>query len=173
MVVIVIIGIITAVTLPEMKGTFEEALLRSSGRRMAAALKMAHSQAVTQHTKYRVRVEPGTGKYWIEARLESDGVQTAFQPVPTVRGSEGTIDPRIQVLLTRGSEGDEEDDTRGGGRSQAAIPPEQDSLYFYPDGTSDPGQILLRDREGITLRMRLHPSTSRVRFMTPERREAP
>ena len=47
MVVLVLIGIMTAMILPEMKGTYEEALLSSTGRQLANVLGIAYSRAVT------------------------------------------------------------------------------------------------------------------------------
>jgi hypothetical protein len=35
-------------------------------------------------------------------------------------------------------------------------------VEFYPDGTSEPKEILLRDREGYGLSLRINPATARA-----------
>ena len=47
MVVLVLIGVMTAMILPEMRGTYEAALLHSTGRELANVLGIAYSRAVT------------------------------------------------------------------------------------------------------------------------------
>ena len=47
MVVITIIGIVTAVMIPEMKGSYQDALLRSTSRELINAFDLAYSRAVS------------------------------------------------------------------------------------------------------------------------------
>ena len=57
MVVVVLIGIMTAVIIPEMKGTYEDALLRSTGRELVGVLNLAYSQTITVNQRHRVRLD--------------------------------------------------------------------------------------------------------------------
>src|SRR5436190_209940 len=60
MVVVVLIGIVTAVIIPEMKGTYEDALLRSTSRELVNTFKLAYSRAVTLNQIHRVRLKKGS-----------------------------------------------------------------------------------------------------------------
>jgi len=68
MVVVVLIGIMTALIVPEMKGTYEEALLRSSSRELVNVLSLASSRAVSINQLHRVRLDSHSGRYLVERR---------------------------------------------------------------------------------------------------------
>ena len=38
-------------------------------------------------------------------------------------------------------------------------------IFFYPDGTADASEIVLRDRDGFRLALRINPVTARVRII--------
>jgi len=40
-----------------------------------------------------------------------------------------------------------------------------DAITFYPDGTADASEILLRDRDGFRVALRINPVTARVRII--------
>src|SRR5438132_14158183 len=101
MVVLVLIGIMTAMILPEMKGTYEEALLSSTGRQLANVLGIAYSRAVTVHQPHRVRLDNVTHRYSIERRVPGFRGQTSFAPVKDLPGGEGTLDARISIELRK------------------------------------------------------------------------
>jgi hypothetical protein len=42
-------------------------------------------------------------------------------------------------------------------------------VTFFPDGTADSAEILLRDQEGFGLRLRLNPITARFRVAEMKR----
>src|SRR5207248_1474465 len=66
MVVVVLIGVVTAMILPEMRGTFDDILLRSTGRDLVSAFGLASSQAVTVNQLHRVRLDRASGQYLVE-----------------------------------------------------------------------------------------------------------
>ncbi len=72
MTVMVIIGIVTAMIIPEMKGTFEDALLRSTGRDLVNVIELASSRAISLNQTVRVNVDVASGRYQIE-KLKSEG----------------------------------------------------------------------------------------------------
>ncbi len=176
MVVLALIGILTALVIPEMRGTYSAALLRAGGRDLVDVCSIAASRAVSFRQVHRVRIDPATGKFRVEKRLGGSGSDAAFSPVRGVTGCDGELDGRITAQVRAstavGSESVEtaEDDpaTGKGGLSPVAGPlerrPAQD-VSFYPDGTSDRSEIVLKDREGFGLVLRLNPVTARVRVL--------
>jgi type II secretion system protein H len=164
MVVVVILGITTAAIIPEMRGTYQDALLRSTSRKLINVFNLAYSRAVSLSQQHRVRLDLRLGRYFLERRVFQEG-REAFEPVRDLPGSEGELDSRIALELRRADET----------RSLAEEPNEEeraspDSAFsFYPDGTADAGEVLLRDRDGFQLRLRINPVTARVRLLEVER----
>ncbi len=174
MVVLVLIGIMTAMIIPEMKGTFEDAVLRSSGRELADAFSVASSRAVTINRVQRVRLDPGTGRYIIERRVRPGRGEDSFAPVRDVPGGAGKIDSRVTMELHRPGEGmsDGSDQIQGQGAPESpadnAVVRDR-AIAFYPDGTADAGEVVLQDREGFRLALRINPVTARVNIVELER----
>lgn len=164
MVVLLLMAVLTGVMVAEMRGTFEDALLRSSARELISACQMASSRAVTINQPHTLVIEDEGGAYAIE-RIARDQ-ETGGRPrkVRDVPGGEGTLDERITVQIHEPEmisleEGENEEGSAGStepaGMAQA--------ITFYPDGTADPREILLRDRAGFELALRINPATARVR----------
>lgn len=143
MVVIALIAILTAMILPEMRGTFEDAVLRATARKLVSAMNLAHSRAVSLQQVHRIVFDAGAGQFTVEraARGEEGRGYVALTDVP---GGGGQLDKRINIDVRRNSEA------------------ERHIVAFYPDGTSDAAQIVLRDREGFQLGLRLNSITARV-----------
>jgi type II secretory pathway pseudopilin PulG len=173
MVVVVVIGILTAMILPEMKGTFDDMLLRSTGRTLISAFGLASSQAVTTHRPYQVRLDTRGGYYRIERNSNSpDASSVHASKIYYMPGAKGDLDRRIRIQLLKGEAGEPGSaPAESLYRSQSAEPrrSESDAVTFYPDGTADPGEILLRDQEGFGLALRINPITARVRVMELQR----
>src|SRR5437868_15392409 len=66
MIVMLLIGILSAMILPEMKGTFGDALLRSSGRELINVFSLAYSRAVSLNQVHVVRLDQQSRKYSVE-----------------------------------------------------------------------------------------------------------
>jgi len=172
MVVLALIGIMTALIIPQMKGTFEDVLLRSTGRTLVDAFNLASSRAITIQQPHRVRIDQKAGRFFVQQSSregEKEGERLSVRDVP---GGAGEIDNRITVEVRKlGDESAEEpgqesafvsgDDLRNQKRGQA--------LTFYPDGTADAAEILLKDREGFRLGLKINPVTARVHIMQLER----
>jgi Tfp pilus assembly protein FimT len=166
MVVIVLIGILTAMMIPEMKGTYHDALLRSTGRELLNVCNLAYSRSVSLNQLHRVRLDQRTGRYVIERRLRETGRDEDFIPLQDVTGSEGELDTRILVSFRQPEEAPADQDST----SDSSLPAEEpkttsrDALVsFYPDGTADPGEFLLQDQDGFRLLLHINPVTARVR----------
>ena len=80
MVVIVLIGIMTAMIIPEMKGTYEDALLRSTSRELVSVFGVAGSRAVGVNQVLQVRLDRKTGRYAIERRVRDGGRGKPLRP---------------------------------------------------------------------------------------------
>ncbi len=73
MIVVMIIGIMTAVIIPEMKGSFEDALLRSTSRKLVDLFSLANSRAVGMNRAQQVRLDSKNGRYFVESSDRNRG----------------------------------------------------------------------------------------------------
>jgi type II secretion system protein H len=161
MVVLALIGILTAMILPEMRGTFEDSLLRSSSRKLVDVFSLASSEAVSRNQTHRVVMDLRTGRYRLERRQVARG-QDGFVALPDLAGSEGSVDTRIEVRFFRPGEEAGRSEQQGS-EPQVAV----DGFDFYPDGTAEAGIILLRDRAGFQLGLKINGVTGRVSVVAP------
>jgi prepilin-type N-terminal cleavage/methylation domain-containing protein len=168
MVVLGLIGILSALIIPEMKGTFEDSLLRSTSRDLVNILSIAASRAVSLNQLHRVRLDTHTGRYIIEKRVRETAQGDEFVPIRISEG-EGDLDTRISIQIHKMEEpqadsSETREPTRDLGAGQLV-----DSISFYSDGTADRAQLLLRDRQGFRLLLVINPITSRVKILQLER----
>lgn len=166
MVVIVLVGIMAAMIVPEMKGTYENALLRSTSRKLVSAFNLASSRAVALSEVHRIQLDPRNGRYLVERPVHEGEAGSGFVPVRDVPGAEGQLDTRISIELRADDESSAETAREESGRSLAEEDAEKrqrrEVISFYPDGTADAREVLLRDREGFWLGLRINPITARV-----------
>lgn len=167
MVVIAIIGIMTAMMIPEMKGSYQDALLRSSSRELINVFDLAYSRAVSLNQLRRVRLDEKTGRYLVEKQVNENGLES-FVPADDVPGNKGELDSRITVEFRQPGE-------EPLANENSIEPPVSNvdargvAISFYPDGTADAGEIQLRDREGFRLALRINPVTARVHIVEMDR----
>ncbi len=168
--VVIIIGIVSALVLPEMRGTYEEALLRSSSRRLMDAFTLAYSRAVTFNERYYVRLDRQTGHYVVEKSGRLNRAAERGSRHGRFPGGEGELDPRISVEIRKAGEPrlDNASEAAFTNSSLEALAP-RDAITFYPDGTADEAEIRLRDRQGFRLALRINRTTARVRIVELER----
>jgi Tfp pilus assembly protein FimT len=157
MIVLVLIGIASAMIIPAMHGTYEDALLRSTARKLVDVFNLANSRAVTLNQPFRVRLDTKEGKY----SLEPIKIPTA-QTTPTRQLSrmEGTLDKRVSIELQQPEAEAEQSEP-----TDQTTSTDRDTISFYPDGTADSRQLLLRDRQGFQLALRINPITARVHIL--------
>jgi Tfp pilus assembly protein FimT len=155
MVVLVLIAILTATIIPEMKGTFEDTLLRATGRDLVNVIELASSRAISLNQTLRVRLDAISGRYQIERHVRP-GAAGDFEPLKDVAGGKGSLDKRISVQIFRLA-------------GDPSVPNEEQALTFYPDGTADSAMIELKDRAGFRLGLRVNAITSRVTILEPAR----
>jgi prepilin-type N-terminal cleavage/methylation domain-containing protein len=168
MVVIALLGILSAMIIPEMRGSYDDAVLRSTGRQFVNACNLAYSRAVSLNQVHRLRLEPSENRFVLERRAPGSGPRGNFTPVKELDGSEGSLDERISVTLRDAPP--EPDAARDEGEpmdppKEGEAGPSTPAINFYPDGTADRKVILLRDPEGFRLGLRINPVTARVRIL--------
>lgn len=171
MIVIVMMAILSALIVPEMKGTLEGELLHSTSRKLMQATGIAYRQSVTSNQPHRLRVDTSRGRFQIERRATSDESPTGFVPLEGVTGAKGKLDRRIQIEIAEVTEESDEEVVE----MESADAPEErgkvsDAILFKPDGTAEKREIRLRDRQGFGVALRLNPITSRVKLVKLERK---
>jgi len=173
MVVLVLIGIMTALIIPQMKGTYEEALLRSTGRTLVDVFNLASSHAITLNQLHRVRIDRKLSRYRVEKPVQAGGSGSGFVSAPEIPGGEGAIDSRIEIKIQPAGDAQADPSEQGPPAdpgNDPRKPTDDQSIAFYPDGTADGAEILLRDRDGFRLALRINPVTARVRIIELERK---
>jgi len=162
LVVCLLIAVMAAIIVPEMRSSFEDALLRSSGRKLVDVLGLAYSRAISLNQLHRVRLDKFSGEYLVEKQV-GDGLDDEdFEPATEITGFKGQIDSRISLDI-QNSEADASDDSDLELQNRAMRP--SDGICFYSDGTADACEILLRDRMGFQLVLQVSPTTGRVHLV--------
>ena len=171
MVVLVLIAVMTAVIIPEMRGSYEEALLRSTSRNLVGAFDAASSRAITLNQIQRIHLDAGNGRYYLEKNKRSDDRSSA--PPTSPLETEGALDKRIAYEV---HPSDEPDKSSARETSENLEENQEQStantISFYPDGTADARDIVLKDRQGFRLVLRLNPVTARVKVLDANSTEA-
>jgi len=171
MVVLVIIGIMSAMILPEMTGTFEDLLLRSTARKLVDVCQLASSRAITLGQLHVVQLDPKTGKYVIQRPVRDREEGGGLVPVKDVPGSEGELDTRISVEIRKPGDLPRESESTASpvAEEESETPDKSQGLAFYPDGTANRMEIRLRDRQGFGLVLSINPVTARLHISDLER----
>ncbi len=128
MVVVALIGIMAAMIIPEMRGSFDDALLRSTGRDLVSAFNLASSRAISFDQIYRVRFDTEGARYAVERRIQN-GTREDFIPLKDVSGAEGKWDSRLTVQINAPDKPSPENGAEAGPGPDggAAAPPYQTS----------------------------------------------
>ncbi len=190
-VVMVLMGVMAVMIIPEMRGTHGDAVLRSGGRELANVCAIAASRAVSFNQTHRVNIDPGTRRFRVEKRMRSAGTEPLFEPVRDVAGCEGELHSRVSVRIRSAEEpggmgerdernveaasgmpgtglGNEEASGQAPGQDEERTPSQ--AVTFYTDGTADRREIVLTDAEGFGLILRINPVTARVRVLDMPRK---
>ncbi len=165
MVVIVVIGILSAMIIPEMKGTYEDGVLRSTGRDLVTAFSLASSRAVSLGQTKRVLFDLQSGRYLVESQNRRSGTRApGFAPDKDMLGGDGRLDERVFIEVHKPAEDAAAESEFDGSRGEPG-PAANLGVEFYPDGTAQAADVLLRDRDGFRLCLRVSPVTARVRII--------
>lgn len=163
MIVVVLLGIAGLVILPEMKGVYQDALLRSAGRELLDAFHLAYSRAVSLNRTHRVRIEESSRRYFVE-QPAAGGPRSEFSPVREASGMSGELDERISVRVRKANASPMAGEEMSLGAVAEPFEESPPNVFsFYADGTADGGEVILRDRHGYGLRLQVDAITARVR----------
>jgi type II secretion system protein H len=167
LVVILLIGIFTGVMLAEMRGSFEDAVLRGCARQLMDGLSLASSRAVSMNQTHTFVFNAAEHEFTVRARnggaapaFESDGEADAARPWMEVRKVDERVTVAIRDPAAIQDEIQNQEDDFPEERAERLAP---DQITFYPDGTADAREIFLRDRNNLELSLRINPVTGRVR----------
>ena len=174
MVVLVIIGVVSAVILPEMTGTYDESKLRTSARQLIQTMGLAQSRAVAVNHEHRLVIDNENHRFWMARRSLDEGLGETFVPVDEISGAEGTWYPRVEVtfrnpLFSEDDEQTEMDPWKE--ENETKDPSEMGSkpfMTFYPDGTTSRAEWVLKHSNGTGLVLKVLPATGRVRIQQLE-----
>lgn len=161
MVVIALMGILSVMIIPEMRGSMQEAALRSASRETVDVLGLARSRSISTLKTHRIRWLPEENRYLLEGE-KTDGPsqsEATFEPLPDVLGSQGAIDARVKVHVRT-----ENPNAELRPRLESSTPQAPSSVAFYPDGTADNAEILLEDRDGFQIVLTVIGTTARVKW---------
>ena len=168
MIVVLLIGVLTAVIVPEMKGSYKGELLRSTSRELISVFQVASSRSISFNRQHRVRIDRKTGKYFIEKLVRQRDGET-FVPLRDIPGGEGELDTRITVEVHPSGENLSTSSAEIEPVSAASEAPESpgtdQTIAFYPDGTADRADVVLQDRDHFRMALRINPVTARVRVV--------
>lgn len=128
--VIVILGVFVAMATPHFRNTYFELELASQARSLAKFLTYAEERAVVEGKAYQFEIDPVERRYWLTAEVEKEQ-----------EGEEGTHFARIEGRY---------------GRTvtlpnSITVASDKGRILFYPDGSSDPFSLSLKDQEGREL----------------------
>jgi len=176
MVVLVLIAIMSAVMIPEMKGTYEDSLLRSAGRNFTSAIGLAYSRSVTLNQVHRLRIDSEENTYYVESAVPSTGVSAVAPGGRDFPGSKGEFSPRVSVKIRLTEQATEElpnTETSNSGlkfAQDSADDGGRGTIRFFPDGTAESKEVVLEDAEGFRIALRINPITARVRIVDLDRK---
>jgi len=164
MVVIVLIGIVTAMVLPAMKGSYDDVVLRSTARKLVDALTVANTRAISISQMHRVRLDRKSQRYLVERKVHDAQQGYGFVALRDVPGGEGEMDGRIiiEVRKTEDVPLDGEAPLLPSSERNSADP---EAIAFYADGTAEHAEIILRDRQDFRLALRVNSTTARVQIV--------
>ena len=160
LIVLLLIGILSGLMLAEMGGTFQDALLRSSAREVMSGLGLASSHAVSLNQAHSFTFDHGKNAFAVQ-RKDAGSKEGEEQP----RSETRQIDERIKIQIRDPADVPEEEGETAPPEDPKA---ERDVIMFYPDGTADRREIVLRDRDNVELVLRINPITGRVRIAENE-----
>lgn len=167
MVVIVLISIFSALILPEMAGSYQDAKLKATARQLITLCGFANSQAISLHEPHRIRFDLRSRTYRLERQNSASTTSTNRSATTAGIRTEGQWDEGIRLEIREVPK----PDAAVSGESRTEAPPTSgaprtpsNSLLFRADGTTEAREITLEDRAGFRLALRLNPTTARIRI---------
>jgi hypothetical protein len=114
----------------------------------------ASNRAIATHQTQTLRIDEKSGRFAVRAKAqEVDERDATF--------TEGELDQRIALIIREPKRDAETEEME----TETAATTQLDTISFYPDGSADAREFLLRDRAGVELALRINPASSRVRII--------
>jgi len=152
MLVMLIIGVLAAMSAPAFRGTMAMAALRSGANSVIALARQARSLASAHALRYRLNFDPDQNTFWITGELDPLSAYGEFDELENTWGRHFALPRRVSFKrIVRIEDGEEVDSSS-----------EEAYVTFNPDGTADEAKIELGNGDGDTVLVRVSPLTGRV-----------
>ena len=169
MVVIVIIGVMGALIIPEMSGTFGDSKIRSSARKIIQAAGLAQSRAVSINHEHRLQFDTENHKFSISRRMVDPNLGETFVPVSEISGSQGTWSDSVELTLQDSAVDPEEIPLPTWEssdplflQSQSTSSEPESYIRFKADGSTSRKELVLKHSDGHGLVISILPATGRM-----------
>ncbi len=160
-VVLVIVGLVSAMAAPRLVGSLTKAHMRTSVQKIASALRYARSQAVSEKKTYFAVFDVEKNGCFIEPekteKKDDPYAEAEAKAALTEKASEKESDRKAYLLpetvkIEKGVIGEEE------------VESESFRLEFYPAGNSSGGEVVLVDEKENRFRIVVDPVTGIVKL---------
>lgn len=157
MMVMMLIGVLMAIGVPRMGGTYRRARIQAAARELSGLLRYARHVAVLRSGGCAVWIDPVAGRYQLTlVLLDADGY-VVEEEEPEIAENEGfrlSDDASIVHVLPKNT---------FFSIVHSSAPPDEDDSYprvvFYPDGSATAAAIGLQDEEGQAFRIDVFRTT--------------
>jgi Tfp pilus assembly protein FimT len=167
-IVLFIIGLVSALVLPRVVGNMAEVQMQGATERVLSACRRARCEAIGTGLVHALNLDTSAGTYWITVESDPLDAPGVFNRVGEAWGRTVTLPERVVFQEVTGQEPEAD-------RAQDTIA--STAIHFYPDGRTGGAIICLApadtsgDLEDQTI-LYLDPSTGQVRVISAEEREA-
>lgn len=72
--VVIVLGVIAGLTLPNMRGAYNDVILKTSVNDLAFLMRYAQSRAVSKASEVRLEFNSDNDRYWLTERSEEEGL---------------------------------------------------------------------------------------------------
>ena len=165
-VVLVIVGLVTALAAPRMIGSLTRAHLRTSVQKVASALRYARSQAVSQRAIYSAVFDFEKNGCVIDAKKETESDDPDSEVDEQAAETDGSGENKASeaksyelpetVKIEKGVIGEEEFES------------DSFEILFYPAGNSTGGTVVLIDEKENRFQIDIDPITGMVKMTEPD-----
>lgn len=139
LIVIVVLGLMLALTIPKL-GELGEANLKRSARHLTGMIRFLRDDAQAKKAVYRLRFDIQNGHYWPEVLTQTSEKTVEFKRLHTVMADEGSLSGQTTFRDIH-----------------AASHPDDPYIQFTPDGWVENAMIHLRDGDSKDFTLRVKP----------------
>lgn len=181
MVVIVILGIMAGMILPEMMGTFTDSKIRAAARKIIYTSGLAQSQAVSSRTPHRLNFDNDSHQFAVTRKMVDQQLGEVWVPVTEFSGMTGSWAEEVSVTLRDPAPDAESGVEQSAGMTETPTDPfliQPDTsgnssltstnsaagsfIEFQPEGSATFKEIVLESESGLGLLIEILPATGRM-----------